>query len=91
MIGWGTTGLPLFDAPPAPRLKPQTQMILDVLKARGSITKREAAELGCWNLPGRIFEIRQNYNAASVESVPEPNLTGRGTHDRYYWRGSRAA
>ena len=70
-------------------LKPQCQTILKVMIERGSITKREAAEFDCWNLPARILEIREAFGADAVETVTEPNR-GRGTHGRYYWRGDIA-
>ena len=60
----------------------QKQDILDYLRDRGSITKREAAEaFNCWNLPARILELRVD-DGIPVITRTEPNV-GRGTHARY--------
>lgn len=87
MIGWGTTGLPLFDAPLAPpRLKPQAEAVLRVLRERGSLTPAEARQLvGCDRLAARVLEIRRAYGEGSVGLIWEDNANG-GRHARYLWR-----
>lgn len=40
-------------------MTPQEKRILNFIKTHGSITQRQAAEIGCWRLSGRIFNLKQ--------------------------------
>ncbi len=40
----------------------------------------------CFNLPGRIHEIRELFGAGSVESVYQTPDSG-ARYVRYFWRG----
>ena len=55
----------------------QTDMILDYLRERGSISQLEAAqELGCWRLGARIWDLRHEGHAIRREMVTSRNRFG---------------
>lgn len=63
----------------------QQQQVLEFLKEFGTITKRDAQAFGCWNLPGRIHELRHEYGVR-ITSKREKHMKGtsmEGTHVRY--------
>lgn len=69
-------------AEPTKPLCKQGKAVLSHLKVIGPLTRMSAAEaLRCWNLPARIYDIRQAYGDDSVETVME------GPHAVYHWRG----
>jgi hypothetical protein len=48
------------------KLNAQAQQVLDYMIERGGISRREAMELGCLNLPARVLDIRTAYGPESV-------------------------
>jgi hypothetical protein len=48
------------------KLNAQAQQVLDYMLERGGISRREAMELGCLNLPARVLDIRTAYGPESV-------------------------
>lgn len=64
----------------------QAQQVLRYMIEHGGIDKRDAMELGIWNLPGRIYDIRQAFGDAAVASVEQ----GEARWVVYQWRGEIA-
>jgi hypothetical protein len=70
----------------SPKLRPQARQVLDALREYGSLTKRDAMLLDppCYNLPGRIFELREALGADAVlTDLEEHGLDRSGRHARY--------
>jgi hypothetical protein len=70
----------------SPKLRPQARQVLDALREYGSLTKRGAMLLDppCYNLPGRIFELREALGADAVlTDLEEHGLDRSGRHARY--------
>ena len=69
-------------------LSGQAALVKKHMISRGEITKLSAAAvLKVWNLPGRIYDIRQVYGQESVETVRVKNKNISGYHAKYVWRG----
>jgi hypothetical protein len=76
-------------ASPSKRLRPQAVQVLEALREYGSLTKRGAMLLDppCYNLPGRIFELREAFGADAVLTDRESHgPDGSGRHARYSLR-----
>lgn len=66
-------------------MKTQKEIIMDHIRAHGSITVMEAFEKGITNLPGRIYDLK--HDGEDIQSTTETGKTRYGkkcSYSRYF-------
>lgn len=70
-------------------MKPQTELVLRLLRERGSLTPLEALDAGAGlRLAARVDELRKEFGVGAIAMKKE--TYGGASYARYYWKGGRA-